>query len=142
MIITARMLRKAGACKPEVDRLVSRYGKRVDVTETWALEHAHDGINWQWAAEHLLSVSAQHTYEEATEPAWRTFEEGIESAQREFDEAEEAARRAYNEAREPARRTYDEATAPARRTYRDATAPARRAYNEAKALAFARALNA
>jgi len=122
MIITAEMLRKAGACTPEVDRLVSLYGEHVDVTEAWALEHAHDVVNWEWAAEHLLSEPARRAYREATEPAWRTYDEAKASAWRVYDE-------------------HDETGAAAWRAYNKATAAARRAFEEACAVAFARALN-
>jgi len=123
MIITAEILRKAGACKPEVARLTSLYGKRVDVTEEWALEHAHDRVDWGWAVENLLSEPAWRAYREATEPAWRTY-----------DEAKTSAWRVYEE--------HDETGAAAWRAYNKATAAARRAFDEACALAFARALNA
>jgi len=120
MIITVEMLRKAGACKPEIDRLVSLYGEHVDVTEAWVLEHAHDRVDWAWAAENLLS-----------EPAWRAYKEAIAPAQRAYWEATESAWRAYTEATEPARRALGKAKA-----------DARRAFEEACAVAFARVLNA
>jgi len=120
MIITAEMLRRAGVHEDEVTQLTLFYGEHVDVTEAWALEHAHDDIDWRRAAEGLLPESARRSYDEAREPA-----------RREFDEVTESARRTHNEAMAPVRRAYDEAVAAAGREYEAACA-----------VAFARALNA
>ena len=139
MIVTARMLRKAGACKKEVARLVSLYGEHVDVTEEWALEHAHDGVDWSWAAVNLLSASALHEYEEAIAPAQRAYREATEPAWRTYDEAMKAAWSAYDKATASAGHAYDEAPL---RVYNKATESAWRSYDEARAVAFARALNA
>jgi len=142
MIITAEMLRKAGVHEDEVTQLTSLYGERVDLTEAWALEHAHDHIDWRRAAEGLLPDSAWRTYHEARKSARREFDEAEEAAQRTYNDATEPARRAYDDAMAAAQRAYNKATGAARRTYNDATAAARRVYREARAVAFARALNA
>ena len=130
MIITAEMLRKAGVREDEVTQLTSLYGEHVDVTDAWALEHAHDRVDWGWAAVNLLS-----------EPARRAYGEAIAPAQRAYGEATESAWRVYKEAIAPAQRAYGEATEPDVRAFKEAIAPARRAYREAMAVAFARALN-
>jgi len=136
MIITAEMLRKAGVHEDEVTQLTLFYGEHVDVTEAWALEHAHDDIDWLRAAEYLLPASVWRAYGEAKASAGRVYVEDTEPAWRVYKEAAESARRALCTATASAQR------AAAWGTYKEAADPAWRAYKKACALAFARALNA
>ncbi len=129
-IITAAMLRKAGACRRLLAKLAAEWPDGAPVTVEIVTRAIDLGADLHWAVNKLLSAPARRAYDEATAPA-----------QRACDEATAPAQRAYDEATVPARRAYDEAMAQAQRAYDEATAQARRAHGEAMIAAFVTAWN-
>ena len=167
-IITAGLLRSLGACHKHVDIFNAAWpaGLTLPTEESGiaaiAEQAAPLGLDFQWAAEALLTergyrtneeaiAPARRTYKEAIAPASRTYEEAIATASRTNEEAIATASRTYKEAIATARRTNEEAIATALRTYKEAIAPAsrtneeaiataRRAYEEARATELLRQL--
>ena len=70
--ITLSMLRKAGACKQQLDAFEQLFPRGVEVTIALCREHVAT-FNWGWAAENLLSPSARAAYDEARTTAGETY---------------------------------------------------------------------
>lgn len=99
MIVTTKQLLAARACQREVRRLRRRYGKAVDVTEAWCVAHASDGLDWDWAAEHLLPPEAWEDYHRARAPAWEDYHRATAPAWEDYKRATAAAREDYDRAK-------------------------------------------
>jgi len=127
MYITLKQLQDAGACEEQQKLFKQAFGEQVEISEALAVQYAKV-FNWEWAAEHLLSVLGRKAYREAEATAWKTY-----------CEAEAAAWKTYCEAEAPAAKAYDEAVVAAYTAYREAVAAAWKTYREAKAIAFYRA---
>lgn len=112
--ITPKMLRSKGACPTQLRIFKERWPEGAEVTLKNCQEAARLGLNFDWAAQSLLSAPARKAYREAIAPA----------------------EKAYREAIAPALKAYREAIAPAWKTYKAATAPAWKTYNEGIAPAF------
>ena len=105
-------------------------------------KHALDlGLDAEWVAVHLLSLTARKSYNEARATAGKAYDDARATAGKSYNEATAPALKAYNEARAPAWKAYEEAIAPAWKSYNEATDAAWKAYNEAIATAFCRAYN-
>ena len=75
MILTIAKLRKLRACTGARDNLQRIFGPGpITVTEALCVTHATDGINWDWAAYHLLPPAAQTEYERARTAAWAEYD--------------------------------------------------------------------
>ena len=59
--LTIKMLKNAGACAPDLERLKGWFGSSVDITEDFCVEHASE-CNWDWARR-LLSPEARAEYD-------------------------------------------------------------------------------
>lgn len=105
MKITAEQLKKARACKAQLDLFISLGLDGVEITEELCVKHAQD-FNWNWAAMRLLKRRAKRAYNEAEIPAWVTLGEARVKASAAFDRAVTTG-----EALESARAVYDEACA-------------------------------
>ena len=68
MKITSTKLRRAGACKDQVKLFVKLFGRSVVVIEELCAEYA-EVFDWKWAADKLLTETAQAAYEKARAPA-------------------------------------------------------------------------
>jgi len=122
--ITVRQLIDAGACRDAKIRFRELFGDRVEVTEDAALAVADD-IDWDWAADHFLSVHARAEYERVK--AADHDEYGRVVALREYRRMEEDAWAKYERMR-----------AAAWAKYRRVAAAARAEYERVKARTFAR----
>jgi len=131
--ITVRWLKRRYACADQIKQFRLVFGNQAELTRTNALLAASAGLDMDWLASRLLSVTAQRTYAEAVATAQHTYAEAVATARRTYAEAVATAQHTYAEAVATARRTYAEAVATARRTYDEAVVTARRTYAEAAA---------
>ena len=83
--LTLATLKSKGACAPKVALFRKMFGKSVQITEALCVEHA-SAFSWKWAAENLLTASAQDAYE----AAWVSAQDAYEAAW--VQDAYEAAR--------------------------------------------------
>ncbi len=127
MIITLKQLKRVGACEGEVARFEKLYGARVRITKKLCLKHAL-GVDWDWAARHLLKNDA-----------WKVYWAAERSALKDYLAAERPAWKVYQAAIQPARDVYRTATQAALEVYYAGTQPAWKVYLAAKALAFHKA---
>ena len=74
MIITAKQLRKHGACSAQYELFVRLFGDEVIVTKELCIKHAQD-FDWFWAATVLLTRGGYEDYLEAVILIHKTFEE-------------------------------------------------------------------
>lgn len=85
MKISVRTLRRAGACKEQVDLFLEYYGgKPVEVTEKECVKHAQE-FNWDWAAAALLTGEAYGAYDAALKKAYGAYDAAIERARKEYN---------------------------------------------------------
>ncbi len=136
MKITLTMLRRAGACKPQVKRFAELFGEEADVTEELCVQHAQE-FEWDWAASNLLDDDQQKIYREARASAEKIYREACAPAKKIYDETIASAGKIYREARASAEKIYREACAPAKKIYDKTRSSALKIYNETCASAFA-----
>ena len=75
MILTIAKLRNLGACTEARDNLQRIFGPGpITVTEALCVTHATDGVNWDWAAYHLLPPAAQAEYDRVSAAAWAEYD--------------------------------------------------------------------
>ena len=107
MILTIAKLRNLGACTEARDNLQRIFGPGpITVTEALCVTHATDGVNWDWAAYHLLPPAAQAEYDRVRA-----------AARAEYDRVRAAARAKYDRVRAPASAEYERVSAAARAEY-------------------------
>ena len=159
-IITKEFLESKGACREQLEILFTEFPNGGEVTLGNCLRAAALNIDFDWAADKLLSTTArkayleakakapaQKAYDEAKAPARKAYDEAIAPTWKVYDEVMATARKAYLEAKAPSQKAYDEAIAPERKAYlearatawkvyKEATAPAWKVYKEATAPAF------
>ena len=68
--ITAELLRSKGACDEQVRKFASRWPKGGKVTLNACLEAATLGLNFDWAAQNLLSPTPLKAYDAAMAEAF------------------------------------------------------------------------
>lgn len=99
MILTIVKLRELGACTEARDNLQRIFGPGpITVTEALCVTHATDGVNWDWAAHHLLPPAALAEYERVRAPARAEYGPVYAAARAEYDRACAAARAEYERA--------------------------------------------
>ena len=69
MKITAQLLRDANACEEQVAIFATQWPDGDEVTLANCRKAAKLGLDFDWAARHLLSAPAWVAYKEATAPA-------------------------------------------------------------------------
>ena len=112
MILTIAKLRKLGACTEARDNLQRIFGPGpITVTEALCVTHATDGVNWDWAACHLLPQAARAEYDLARTAAQAEYDRVSAAARAEYDRASAAAGAKYERACASARAEYDLACA-------------------------------
>ena len=89
------------------------------------------GLDAEWVAVHLLSLTARKAYDDARTTAGKAYDDARATAGKSYNEATAPALKSYNEAIAPAGKSYNEARAPAWKAYEEAIAPAWKSYNEA-----------
>lgn len=100
MKVSAKLLRRKGACEPQVQLFESLFGySEVEVTEALCIEHAKK-FDWNWVADAFLSVPAWEDYQRVEEVAHEEYERTIASAWEELKRAKALAHE-----RIPARRS-------------------------------------
>jgi len=108
--ITLKQLQDAGACEEQQKLFKQAFGEQVEISEALAVQYAKV-FNWEWAAEHLLSVLGRKAYREAVAAAVKAYHEAVVTAAKTYCEAEATAAKAYDEAVAAAWKTYREARA-------------------------------
>ena len=95
MKITKQMLLDKMACSYQVDLFVSLFGEEVKVTKANCLKAWKVGIDFNWAANNLLSPSQRKAYLDIQQPAWE-----------EYKAIEQQALKAYEAILQPAYEEY------------------------------------
>ena len=99
--LTIKMLKNAGACAPELERLKGLFGSSVEITEEFCVEQALVGdCDWDWASK-LLSPEARAEYDRAKGAAWAEYERVKAPARAECDRVVDAAWAEYGRVRAP-----------------------------------------
>ena len=112
MILTIAKLRKLGACTEARDNLQRIFGPGpITVTEALCVTHATDGVNWDWAAYHLLPPAAQAEYDRVSTPAWVEYERVRAPARAEYERVNAAAQAEYKRVNAAARAECDRVSA-------------------------------
>jgi hypothetical protein len=130
--ITAAQLRKAGACREQVDMFTSLFGDSAVITLDLAVQHA--GVfDWDWATG-LLTPPARAEYDKVCAAAVAEYDKvcaparaeygKVCAARAEYDKVCAAAGAEYDKVRAAARAEYDKVCAPARAEYDKVCAPA------------------
>ena len=135
-IITKEFLESKGACREQLEILFTEFPNGGEVTLGNCLRAAALNIDFDWAADKLLSTTARKAYYEAIAPTWKVYDEVMATARKAYLEAKAPSQKAYDEAIAPERKAYLEARATAWKVYKEATAPAWKVYKEATAPAF------
>jgi len=112
--ITAKLLLAKHACQTQIDIFACEWPDGAEVTLESCRRAVVLGLDLSWAAECLLSASAEKVYQAATA----------------------TAEKAYQAATATAEKAFQAATAPAGKAFQEATASAKKAYQAAKATAF------
>ena len=73
--ITQKFLRSKGACREQLDILFAEFPNGGEVTLENCLRAAVLSIDFNWAANRLLSAPAEKAYREARAPAWKAYQE-------------------------------------------------------------------
>ena len=133
--ITLAMLRKAGACKQQLDAFKQLFPRGVEVTVALCLKHAA-AFEWRWAARNLLSPSAQAACDEVITTAWVAYIKAEATASATHDKAIGSTWDKEYLADPLAAR---ERVATALATYNEADAAALAIYQDAMAVAWAEA---
>ena len=145
--LTIKMLKDAGACAPELERLKGLFGSSVEITEEFCVKHASE-CNWGWASK-LLSPEARAEYERVRASAWAEYDRARAPARVEYERVTDvehaecelvsaSAWAEYERARASAWAEYEHARAPARAGYDRVSASAWAEYGRARASAWAR----
>ena len=97
MILTIAKLRKLGACTAALDNLQRIFGPGpITVTEALCVTHATDGVNWDWAAYHLLPPAAQAEYDRVRAAARAKYDRVRAPASAEYERVSAAAWAEYD----------------------------------------------
>ena len=70
--ITLEQLKEHHACTGQLHLFKKLFGKEVEVTVEKCIKY-HDKFDWEWAAEHLLSVELYKEYKKIQQPAWEEY---------------------------------------------------------------------
>ena len=135
-IITKEFLESKGACREQLEILFTEFPNGGEVTLGNCLRAAALNIDFDWAADKLLSTTARKAYYEAIAPTWKVYKEAMVLAWEVCKEATAPTLKVYKEATAPAWKVYKEATAPALKVYKEAMVLALKVYKEAMVLAF------
>ena len=135
MIITTKLLERKDACISQVELFQATFGDEAEVTLENCLRAAAVGLDFDWAAQHLLGATAGKQFNETDAVAWKQYDETHATAWKMLDETVATARKLFNETTAPARKRYDEIAAPARKQYDETTAHAWKLFNETVATA-------
>lgn len=74
MELSIAKLQDLGACQDQLDLLVRLFGTGpVTVTAELCIQHANDGINWNWAVNNVLKSAAQAEFTRIEELARTEF---------------------------------------------------------------------
>lgn len=140
--ITTSLLRQHDACANQVKLFNTYWPDGCIITSELCVAHALE-FDWDWAARHLLSASAnakydratasaQAEYDRATAPAWAEYNCATASAWTEYERMTASDDRVAV----PAWAEYKRVKASAWAEYERARAPAWAEYNRAKAATF------
>jgi hypothetical protein len=88
--LTIKQLRTLGACRSTVALLAGTFGDAAQVTEANCLKVA-DKVDWDWAAEHLLTAPAWAEYQRVRDAAWAVYERVRDAAWAEYQRVRDAA---------------------------------------------------
>ncbi len=84
MKITITQLKRAGACRDQVELFRTTFGTSVTVTRALCLAHA-EKFDWDWGAAHLLRPSMRAEYDRLRAPAQAKYERVRAAAGAEYD---------------------------------------------------------
>ena len=76
--LTIKMLKDAGACASELERLKGLFGSSVEITEEFCVKHASE-CDWVWASR-LLSLEAREEFDRVMASAWAEYNRVMASA--------------------------------------------------------------
>ena len=138
-LITARLLRARGACAEQVQVFREMFPQGTPVTLADCRKAVKAGLDFNWAANYLLTSDAWKVYQEAAAAANKVYNEAVATAYHVYNEAVAAACKVCDEAVAPARNIYIDAVSPAHNIYGEAVATAWKVYDEAAVVAFYRA---
>ena len=99
MIITTKLLERKDACISQVELFQATFGDEAEVTLENCLRAAAVGLDFDWAAQHLLSATARKQYNETVAPARKQYDETVAPARKQYDETVAKARKMFDEAR-------------------------------------------
>ena len=122
--ITAEWLVQQGACRDHVIRFRAEFGESAAITPSTIRRASVAGLDFDWAAEKLLTAPARKAYEDATATTRKAYDDARATAWKAYDDATATAWKAYVDARATAWKAYEDAKATARKAYVDATATA------------------
>jgi len=110
--ISVNNLKAKKACQDQLDLFTRTFGdKPVSVTKANCLKAAAAGLDFDWAANRLLSPAARTDYNKTVDAAWADYDKAIDAALADYDKACDAARADYVKACDAARADYVKAHA-------------------------------
>ena len=97
--ITAKLLLAKHACQTQIDIFACEWPDGAEVTLESCRRAVVLGLDLSWAAECLLSASAEKVYQAATATAEKAYEEATASAEKVYQEVAAPAKKAYQTAK-------------------------------------------
>ena len=133
--LSIRKLKLLGACEEQVKLFQELFGDSVEVTPELCATYAGQ-FDWDWAAQRLLSATANKAFDEAVASANKARDEAVAPANKAYDEAVAPANKARDEAVVTANKARDEAVVTANKARDEAVFTANKSLLEVKARAF------
>src|SRR5574340_188112 len=124
MKITKQMLLDKEACSNQVELFVSLFGEEVKVTKANCLKAWKVGIDFNWAANNLLSPSQLEAYKAIEQPSLKAYGAIERSALKAYKAIEQPALEAYEAIKQPALEAYEAIKQPALKAYEAIKQPA------------------
>lgn len=113
MKVTAKMLKKKGACKGQIKVFKEEWPDGVEVTLDNCLRAEELRLDIYWFASTFLTGKCLETYLKAKAPALEAYLKAIITAREAYEKVKTPAEEAYKEKIDTAEEAYKKAIAPA-----------------------------